>query len=228
AFQASLGYEQRITEDIGVSATAYWSEQRDLLGFGADGAFGNTGAGFSRGIEALVRHDPGKAGFFGWVSYTLQQAERVDDFASACPRSGDGGDADCSPWYRFDYDQTHILTVVASYKFPRGWQFGARFRLISGNPTTPTRNGVYDAQLGGYIGIDGPLNGDRLPAFHQLDLRIDKQWVRKRTTVTAYLDVQNVYDHRYPEIWVYSLDWSQRSALIGLPIYPSLGLQVDF
>ena len=36
----------------------------------------------------------------------------------------------------FDFDQTHILTLIASYKFPRGWQIGARFRLVSGNPYT--------------------------------------------------------------------------------------------
>ena len=46
--------------------------------------------------------------------------------------------------------------------------------------------------------------------------------------VSAYLDVQNVYNHWYPEVTVYANDWSQQASLIGLPIYPSLGVQVDY
>ena len=45
----------------------------------------------------------------------------------------------------FAFDQPHILTVIAVYKLPRGWQIGGRFRLVSGNPTTRYTDGIYDA-----------------------------------------------------------------------------------
>ena len=35
------------------------------------------------------------------------------------------------------FDQTHILTVLGTYKLPRGFQVGARYRYVTGNPTTP-------------------------------------------------------------------------------------------
>ena len=117
--------------------------------------------------------------------------------------------------------------MATLYEVPRGWQFGARFRLISGNPTTPTRNGVYDAQLGGYIGIDGPLNGDRLPAFHQLDLRIDKTWTLPVLQLTLYVDVQNVYNRQNVEAINYSYDFQSFSTINSLPIIPSIGFRLE-
>ena len=34
--------------------------------------------------------------------------------------------------------------------------------------------------------------------------------------MSAYLDVQNVYNRWYPEFWIYSADWSARERAIGL------------
>src|SRR5205814_1227688 len=89
-----------------------------------------------------------------------------------------------------NFDQTHILTVLGSYRLGNGWEFGARFRLISGNLVTPnvcdvsssgcdpTRtNALFHAASGVYtpIPLSGPF-GERLPLFPQLDLRVDKRW----------------------------------------------------
>jgi hypothetical protein len=45
---------------------------------------------------------------------------------------------------------------------------------------------------------------------------------------SAYFDLQNVYNHLYPEIPIYSADWSVRQGAIGLPIYPSIGVSVQY
>ena len=37
------------------------------------------------------------------------------------------------------------------------------------------------------------LNEDRLPVFHQLDFRIDKQFNFRKWAFTFYIDVQNAY-----------------------------------
>jgi hypothetical protein len=59
---------------------------------------------------------------FGWISYTLSRSDRMDH-----------PDQD---WRIFELDQTHILTILASYKLPRGIQVGVRFRYVTGNPYT--------------------------------------------------------------------------------------------
>ena len=66
--------------------------------------------------------------FFGWLAYTLSRSERRDN----------PGDA----LHLFQYDQTHILTVLGSYKLGRGWEVGARFRYVTGDPYTPNVAGV--------------------------------------------------------------------------------------
>jgi hypothetical protein len=87
---------------------------------------------------------------------------------------------------------------------------------------------VFDAQGGGYLPIDGPTNGERLPAFHQLDVRVDKRWTLRRAMINLYLDVQNAYNRQNGEAWNYSYNFQQRALTTGLPIIPSLGTRVEF
>ena len=54
---------------------------------------------------------------FGWIAYTLSRSERVDRPGNATRL--------------FDYDQTHVATVVASYEIGAGFEVGARFRYAS-------------------------------------------------------------------------------------------------
>jgi outer membrane receptor protein involved in Fe transport len=151
---------------------------------------------------------------FGWVSYTLMRSERQD---------GSG-----KPWRLFDFDQTHILTVILSGAWEGGWQLGVRFRLASGNPTTGLSKGFLDADAGVYVPRPGPLNGDRLPLFHQLDIRLDKKFVFKRWALSVYLDIQNVYNYRASEIVTYNFNYTQKGFAMGLPIIPSIGVKGSF
>ena len=86
-------------------------------------------------------------------------------------------DTDADEYYRYDYDQTHIVTALASYKLGRGWQVGGRFRYVTGSPYTPEIGGTVDYDAGTYAPVTSTArNSKRLPAFHQLDVRVDKTW----------------------------------------------------
>jgi hypothetical protein len=74
----------------------------------------------------------------------------------------------------------------------------------------------------------GARNSARFPVFHQLDLRVDKRWVLHRLAVTAYVDVQNVYNRQNVEAWIYQADFRGRLGALGLPIFPSLGIRIDW
>src|SRR5690606_24248708 len=111
---------------------------------------------------------------------------------------------------------------------PKGWQVGARFRLVSGNPFTPVVGATYDAAGGGYIPLAGAPNSARVPLFHQLDLRVDKRFTWKRVSLTTYLDVQNVYNRQNAEFVNYAYDYSAFSTIPSLPIIPSLGIKLEF
>jgi hypothetical protein len=68
-----------------------------------------------------------------------------------------------------------------------------------------------------------------LPAFHQLDIRIDKRWKFQDWTLGAYLDVINAYNRVNPDFIGYNYDYSQnRPETASLPIVPSVGLRAEF
>ena len=60
------------------------------------------------------------------------------------------------------------------------------------------------------------------------DLRVDRFWTFDRWRLSAYLDVQNVYNRANQEGWQYSFDYRQRTPLTGLPILPILGAKGEW
>jgi TonB family protein len=205
-----VGVEQEITRQAELSVDGFYKSLDRLVVQGA----GNSGDGRAYGLEWLLRYKP-DGRFFGWLAYTLSRSER---------RDGPG-----QPLRLFEFDQTHVLTLLGSYKLGRGWQVGGRFRLVSGNLYTPSRYGFFDANAGAYVATDdSPPFAARLPLFHQLDLRVDKTWDFKNWRLSMYLDLQNAYNYRAAEGTSYNYNYTQVSYADGLPILPSLGVRGDF
>ena len=164
------------------------------------------GAEFSVNIRPKTdRH------YFGYLSYTLSRSERKD--------------GPLEPWRLFDFDQTHILTAAFVYNFPRNWEIGGTFRLVSGNPGTPVVGSIYDALSDVYIPIDGRVNTLRNPLFHQLDIRIQKKWIFEGWKLAVFLDIRNTYNQQNQEGLIFNYDYSQQTPLLGLPIIPALGIR---
>ncbi|MBK8480191.1 MAG: TonB-dependent receptor [Proteobacteria bacterium] len=171
------------------------------------------GEGYSYGLELLLKHDVTRR-FYGWVAYTLSWA-RQQQLASDPPA-------------RFVFDQRHILTLVGSYRFGRGWETGLRFRLVSGRPRTPVLGGLLDGDGGFYRPILGAEGGADEPLFHQLDLRVEKGWLFDLWRFSVYLDVQNVYNAENPEATLYDYRFREAGPLRGLPLLPTLGIKGSF
>lgn len=217
AIHASASLRYRITEIGTAELTGFFRNQNNNVPPVMDGG-NNPFDSVSRagGLEALVRVRPSRK-LYGWVGYTLTFAELI--LLQAPPTFA-------YPRRPSDYDQRHNLVALASYALPRHWRLGGRFRLVSGLPYTPVVGSV--ALPGGYQPIFGLRNSGRLPLSHQLDLRVDKQWIRDRVSVTAYVDVQNVYNRVNPELVLYAADFRSEAGYVGLPIFPSLGVRLDF
>jgi TonB family protein len=217
AVHYDLGFEQEFTKNVELSVDGFYKDQRNLVVqqfsntklSGVD--YVNLGAGHVYGAEILLRYKPDDR-FFGWLAYTLSRSERQDAPGQA---------------YRlFRFDQTHILTVLGSVRLGRGWEFGARWRYVTGNLYTPYVGGVVDFDAGAYAAVSSyPLFTARVPPFHQLDLRLDKRWDFKTWKLGAYLDVQNTYYRQNPEGITYNYNYSQPQIISGLPILPIVGIR---
>jgi TonB family protein len=212
AIHTSAGVEQRVGEAVELGVEGFYkylpnvvvaTPNRERPFYTNDGKGRVYGAEFSAEARWLENG-------LGYLAYTLSRSERQDI---------EGG-------YRlFESDQTHILSLLASQGLGAGWEIGLRFRLVSGNPTTPITGAVYDARSGLYVPTFGATNSARNPTFHQLDLRVEKAFVAGPLTLTAYADVQNVYNAENREGTRYSFDYRENEAVTGLPFFPSLGLR---
>jgi hypothetical protein len=219
--QASMGFEATLPWALELHALGFY-RGRGAVAFGldepevqpADPAGGRRRAA---GLELMLRRPPTRGGVVdGWIGYTLLMA-----------RSEKAPDV----WQPALFDQRHNLVTLLGVSLPRNFRLGLRFRLGSGNPERPIvgRETVQDTSgVFTYRPIRGPRGASYQPLFHQLDIRLDKHWTLRRTSVTAYLDVQNVYNHTYSEIFIYSSNWSYRQGAVGLPIYPSIGVEVSY
>ncbi len=216
----SFGVEQELTRNVELGVEGFYKDLTEQVARGRNATgsytYNNDGTGHVIGGETLLKYKPDER-FFGWLAYTLSRSVR---------RDGPG-----RPRYLFQFDQTHNLTVLGSYRLGRGWEFGARFSLVSGPLETPTVKdmlpSLYAADAGAYAKLDGIPFSERLPLRHQLDLRLDKRWQLKRVRMSTYLDIQNVYNHSSVEGFVYNYDFSRRGYQTGIPIIPSLGFRLE-
>ncbi len=168
---------------------------------GAFTAVGNerllaNGQGRSYGTELFVQQKLTKRLFF-ITSYTLFWTKF----------SGADGRLIPSAW-----DNRHLLSLTAGYKFRRNWEIGAKFRSQGGVPYTPldleASRQTY-ATLGSGTLDYMRINQERLQNFSQLDLRVDKKWNFRRSTFDLFLDVTNLLGRAAPQAPTYTF---QRNA----------------
>lgn len=116
--------------------------------------------------------------------------------------SGQTGQYVSSTW-----DYGFICSATMGYKFNRNWDFGAKYRIAGGQPYTPFDMEASQArylQLGKGVYDYSQLNAKRLSTFHQLDVRIDKKYNFRSTSLALYLDFQNILMYKAPYLPKYT------------------------
>jgi Carboxypeptidase regulatory-like domain/TonB-dependent Receptor Plug Domain len=227
AVQLIAGIEQGLTDNINLDVQLYLTN-RDLLVQNTDAVrttddgsgdadpllFNNGGRGRTFGAEILLRHELTQY-LYGWVAYTLSRT--VIDL-----------DEDDSSYQLTDFDQTHILTVVAQTNLPYGFTLGARFRAVTGNPTSLPIGSVHDLDTTSYLSLGSSPQSTRLPAFHQLDIRVDRKFVFETFSLTAYLDLLNAYYSKNSEGFQSDFRSRELQPIPSLPILPVIGMSGEF
>jgi TonB family protein len=230
SWASEVGVEQKFGPVVEADVTLFYKAMTDLIVQNPniqsenDPFFVNGGEGRVKGLEMMLRHNPAN-NFFGWLSYTLSKAERLN-----VPVDGRGGSlpTDSDDWRPFEFDQTHIFVALAGYDLPRDWGISSRFRYVTGNPTTAYAGAVYDLDNDSYFPYQSSdVMGERLPPFMALDLRVDKRYTYKRWWLETYVDLLNVVRGENPEAANYNYDYTDSSYIRGLPFIPSVGLRAE-
>ena len=138
-------------------------------------------SGTAEGVELIVQ---GRAGhrLAWWVNYGYATTDDVIA-GQEIPRQ---------------IDQRHTLNADANLRLGRHWNLNLAWRFHTGWPTTPVFLREIEDEDGEteLVPALGPLNSERLPDYHRLDLRLSRKWQVERGRLTLFFDVQNLYNRR--------------------------------
>lgn len=148
------------------------------------------------GNELLVSDAEGRSYgvemMFKWLlAKKLNLSSSLTIFKSEFKAAADGG------YLPSAWDNRFILNVSGTYNLPKQWSVGMRVCCIGGSPYTPydeEKSSLVDAwNVQGKAYYDySRYNMERLPAFGQLDVRVDKTFYLKKCMLGFYLDIQNI------------------------------------
>jgi len=197
--QVNLGLERRISKEILVSVEGFYKDYfqypidvvtgvslanqgADYSGVAGIAEVAFTGKGRALGFEVLNRINFKKFSFLGAYTFVRSEFTTINDVFVP------------SSW-----DSKHLLTITASKEFNKQWRAGLKWRFVGGLPYTPydletsALVQAWDASGQPYFDFD-QLNTLRFKSFHQLDIRIDKNFFFRNFSLMTYLDIQNAYN----------------------------------
>ena len=207
--QGSLGLSWQTSNNFELSAEGFYKEYDRIPYSVSDGiplackgndygVIGNeeltsTAQGRSYGVEVLLR----------WlIAKKLNLASSFTLFKSEY-RNNKESEYIASAW-----DNRYIFNLSGTYNFPHHWSFGMKVSCIGGAPYTPYDTDksslvtAWNAQGRPYYNYS-KYNTGRLPAFGQIDVRVDKTFYLKRCMLGFYIDLQNVTKSTFKQPDIY-------------------------
>ena len=171
----------------------------------------SAGNGHVRGLEFFLKKRLTE-GLYGQIAYSLSRTEQA---------ALDG------VLRRGSFDTPHVLTAVGGYRIGERWELSSRFTLASGRPYTPPlmpesydqNRLIYDLER---------FNAERFPAFHRLDVRVDRKFRLLGRNASLFAEVQNLYNHQS----TINYEWNQKTRELNaekqLGFLPIVGINVEF
>jgi carboxypeptidase-like protein/TonB-dependent receptor-like protein len=134
------------------------------------------GKGTAHGIEVIIQKKLAED-IYGMISGSYSKIRYSDYFGE---------------WRDRIYDNQITFTMEGGYKLNSKWEFSARWIYAGGAPYTPYN---IEESIANGQGIDdvNKVNSGRLPDYHSLNLRVDRRFHYKNSSLILYLSVWNVY-----------------------------------
>jgi hypothetical protein len=130
-------------------------------------------------------------------------------------------------WRNRVFDNRVSFCAEGGYKPDETWDFSLRWVYGGGVPYTPLdiaasrriNAGVLDAMQ---------VNADRLPAYHSLNLRVDRRFNYARSSLVLYLSAWNVYNRKNVASYFWNKITGQPDTEFQFGILPILGVEYEF
>ncbi|MCY4045291.1 MAG: TonB-dependent receptor plug domain-containing protein [Cellvibrionales bacterium] len=189
--------------------------------------YNNGAEGSAYGVEFFLNKRLSNQ-WYGWASV---------GYAKTARKNSDTGEA-----FLFEYDKPLMINLVAHYEFIEHWTLGGKWRIESGGRYTPI---VALNENANFAEIFDPIYGkpfsERLPLYHQLDVRIEYLRERPWGFWKFYTDLLNAYNQKNITGYRYAPNQQDTikppkgfgkqvpvTAQQGLGIIPSIGFEAQF
>ncbi len=175
------------------------------------GALSDKGKARSRGVELLLQKKLAKD-FYGLVSASYFRSH-YRDFTGT--------------WRNRIYDNRWLFSVIGGYKPDNRWEFSVRWNYAGGVPYTPLdlqQSAKYNTAI-----IDTRrINANRYPAYHSLNLRVDRRFYYDSVNLVTYLSIWNVYNRKNVALYYWNELEKQQDTLYQWSMIPIGGIELEF
>ncbi len=109
------------------------------------------------------------------------------------------------------WENINLVSLIGGYKFNKNWELGIKYRYQGGTPYTPfdlNASRISFATLGAGVLDYSKLNSLRNKPFHSSDIRLDKKYNYKKTTLDFFIDITNWYAAKSvaPPFYVFAMN----------------------
>jgi len=140
------------------------------------------GKGKSYGMEILYQQKL-KNNFYGILSYTFFYSKFSGIDKIYLP----------SVW-----DNRNLFSFTGGYKLKKNWEISSKLRYTDKTPYAPINIEVSNMSYPEIVFDYSQLGNYFLDKFLKLDLRIDKRWNFKKTSMNFYIDAENLLANEIP------------------------------
>jgi outer membrane receptor protein involved in Fe transport len=194
--QYEFGYKHNLSQSLGVEATVFYKDIRDLLGVEFISTYNDaeyarlTNVDFGNIVGFTLTLDHRSLGPAQvTLDYTWQNAQGNASDPRETATRAEAGEDPRPRLIPFNWDQTHSLKMTVAFAKPSDYSASLTLRGASGQPYTP----LIEAGFGG--GLE--TNSGRKPSGMVVDLRADKSIRALGQDVRLFTRVFNVFDETF-------------------------------
>jgi len=209
----TVGIQQKVDADWNWKAEAYHKKLSNLVISDPQLNYINAASGKAYGLELLIKKEE-TDNLSGWFVLNLAKSQRRNDVTGQ--------------EFRFQHDQPVNATLVGNYKLSDDWALGMKWNYHSGIPYTPIlgTNGTYSD--GRPIPLYAGVNSGTLPVHHQLDLRLDRNYLFDNWKLNTYFELNDIYQRKNVVGYSYDSTYTKRKAVYDFVLSFAFGVQAEF
>jgi len=223
------GIDHYLASDLKATVEFFYKQYKDypvwqdiptyiLIDGGADfgpnivGEAVSAGNGSTEGFDISLQKKLSNTGLYGLLSYSYIHS----GFTALAGGEKPGA-----------FDPGSQFTLIAGYQFNDGWLAGFKFKYSGGRPYTPI-NPVASKQVNRAVYATDDFNSARYPYYLRVDVRIDKKFNFKSSTLVAYLEIQNLFDRQNIYAYYWNEDYKSLETIYQWAFFPVGGISMQF